>query len=410
MTNGLFMIKQTLRWIFLTILVLQGLSACQVKPQHGHAPPHAAADKKNQPHEAEEPAEEEEEMKAAGFVIDLRNLPTLDDIVSELATDRVVYVGEAHTTYGHHLSQLEIIRRLHEMDSNIAIGMEFFQQPFQQHLDDYIAGRLDEKEMLRKTEYYIRWAYDYRHYKPILDYAREHGIPLIALNLPKEITRKVGAEGMDALTEEERAQIPDDIDESDSRYKKRIKSVFYQHPHGEGRTFENFMQVQLLWDEGMAERAAAYLLQHPKRRLVILAGIGHLVEGTGIPQRLNRRVPVKSSIVLPAGSVEVRPGVSDFLLYPEDAKLPPAGRMGILLAEGGKAVVRGVLPDSPADQAGLKKEDVILSLNGVSTEMLVDFRIFLMDKNPGDRLDVLVRRKGFFFGENEIVLELELGE
>ncbi len=403
------MIKQTLRWMFLTILMLQGLSACYAKPQHGHVPP-AIAGEKSQPHEAEEAKEEEAEIKTAGFMIDLRNLPTLDNIISELATDRVVYVGEAHTTYGHHLSQLEVIRRLHEIDPNIAIGMEFFQQPFQHYLDDYIAGNLDEKEMLRKTEYYIRWAYDYRHYKPILDYAREHGIPLIALNLPREITRKVGAEGMDALTEEERAQIPDDIDESNALYKKRIKRVFYQHPHGEGRSFEHFMQVQLLWDEGMAERAAEYLLQHPKRRLVVLAGIGHLTDGTGIPQRLNRRVPVKSSIVLPADSVEVRPGVSDFLLYPEDAKLPPAGRMGILLAEGGKSVVRGVLPGSAADQAGLKKEDLILSLNGVSTEMLADFRIFLMDKKPGDQLDVVVRRKGFFFGENEIVLKLELGE
>ena len=403
------MIKQTLRWIFLSILILLGLNACHVKPQHGHAA-HAIAGTKPQPHETEEAVEDEVGIKTAGLVLDLRNLPTLDTIISELAKDRVVYVGEAHTTYGHHLSQLEIIRRLHEIDSNIAIGLEFFQQPFQQYLDDYITGALDEKEMLKKTEYYIRWAYDYRHYKPILDYAKEHGIPLIALNLPKEITRKVGLEGMEALTDEERAKIPSDIDESNSLYKKRIKSIFYQHPHGEGRSFEHFMQVQLLWDEGMAERAAEYLKQNPKKRLVVLAGIGHLVDGTGIPQRVARRISVESSIVLPADSVEVRPGVSDFLLYPEDAELPPQGRMGILLAADKKAVVDGVMPGSPAEKAGMKKDDVILSLNGVSTEMLVDLRVFLVDKKPGDELDVVVRRQRFFFGETEIPLKIELGE
>ena len=408
------MIKQTLRWVFLAVLILQGLNACQVKQQHGHSP-HVIAGEKPQPHETDETkkteeAEEEAAIKTAGLVLDLRNLPTLDGIIPELAKDRVVYVGEAHTAYGHHLSQLDIIRRLHEIDSNIAIGLEFFQQPFQQYLDDYIAGKLDEKEMLRKTEYYIRWAYDYRHYKPILDYAKEHGIPLIALNLPKEITRKVGTEGMDALTDEERAQIPDDIDESNALYKKRIKAVFYQHPHGEGRSFENFMQVQLLWDEGMAEQTAKYLLKNPKRQMVVLAGIGHLADGTGIPQRVNRRIPIESSIVLPADAVDVRPGVGDFLLYPEDAELPPTGRLGILLADDEKAVVGGVLPGSPAAQAGLKKNDVILSLNGVSTEALVDFRIFLVDKKPGDKLDVIVRRKGFFFGENEITFKLVLGK
>jgi len=401
-----------LRWILLTILMLLSLTACHVKPQYGHAP-HTIAGMKSQPHgakEIEETKEDEVEIKIAGTVLDLRNLPTLDTIISELAKDRVVYVGEAHTAYGHHLSQLDIIRRLHEIDPNIAIGLEFFQQPFQQYLDDYIAGILDEKEMLRKTEYYIRWAYDYRHYKPILDYAKEQGIPLIALNLPKEITRKVGAEGMDALTDKERTQIPDDIDETNSLYKKRIKRIFYQHPHGEGRSFDNFMQVQLLWDEGMAERAAEYLLQNPKKRLVVLAGIGHLTDGTGIPQRVTRRIPVKSSIVLPADSVDVRPGVSDFLLYPEDAKLPPKGHMGIILADDEKAVVAKVVPGSPAEQAGMKKDDVILSLNGVSTEKLADLRIFLVDKKPGEQLDVVIRRKGFFFGESEISFKMELGE
>ncbi len=403
------MIKRKLGWILLVILMLQGLAACQVKSQHGHMP-YAVVGDKSEPHGAEKAEENEAKIKTAGLVLDLRNLPTLDFIITEIAKDRVVYVGEAHTAYGHHLSQLEIIRRLHELDPNIAIGMEFFQQPFQQFLDDYIAGVLDEKEMLRKTEYYIRWAYDYRHYKPILDYAKQHAIPLIALNIPKEITRKVGAKGMDALTDEERLKIPKDIDESNALYKKRIKDIFYQHPHGKDRSFENFMQVQLLWDEGMAERAAEYLKQNPKKRMVVLAGIGHLKDGTGIPQRVTRRIPVESSIVLPADSVDVRPGVSDFLLYPEDAKLPSAGRMGIILAADKKAVVGGVLPDSPAEQAGMKKGDLILSLNGISTEMLADLRIFLVDKKPGDKLDVVVCRKRFFFGESEISLKLELAE
>ncbi|MFC1602298.1 ChaN family lipoprotein [Pseudomonadota bacterium] len=405
------MIKQMFRWAVLAILMLQGLNACQVKSQHGHSP-HAVAGNKSQSHEAEEDEAEVDEpkIKTAGLVLDLRNMPTLDSIISELAKDRVIYVGEAHTTYGHHLSQLEVIRRLHEIDSNIAIGLEFFQQPFQQYLDEYIAGTLDEKEMLRKTEYYLRWVYDFRHYKPILDYAKEHAIPLIALNIPKEITRKVGAEGMDALTDEEKAKIPDDIDESNSLYKKRIKDIFYQHPHGEGRSYEKFMQVQLLWDEGMAERAAEYLKKNPEKRLVVLAGIGHLEDGTGIPQRVNRRVPVESSIVLPADSVEVRPGVGDFLLYPEDAKLPPKGRMGIVLARGEKSIVSGVLPGSAAEKAGMEKGDVILSLNGESTEMLADLRVFLVDKKPGDQLDVVARRKRFFFGETEVRLKIKLDE
>ena len=172
---------------------------------------------------------------------------------------RVVMVGETHTRYDHHLTQLEIIRRLHELNPNLAIGMEAFQQPFQWALDEYISGAMDEQEMLRATEYYQRWRMDYRLYAPILRYAREHGLPVVALNLPAELTRQVGRHGMDGLSEEARARLPAEIDRTDAAYAQRLREVFAHHPNERGQPFEHFLEVQLLWDEGMAERAADYL-------------------------------------------------------------------------------------------------------------------------------------------------------
>jgi len=397
--------------MLITTVLVSGvlLNGCQVKGHHGH--PHARAGSVPHPEVPVEADEEETPGKnIAGHVIDLRNIPKLDDIIPELQKARVVYVGEAHTTFGHHLNQLEIIRRLHELDPNIAIGMEFFQQPFQKYLDAYVAGTLEEKEMLRKTEYYSRWGYDYRHYQPILKYAQENGLPLIALNLPKEIIRKVAMNGMDALSEEEKAQIPTEIDDSDEAYRKRIKRVFAIHPHGDKRTFDNFLQVQLLWDEGMAERTAHYLEQNPEKRMVVLAGIGHLEEGTGIPKRVTRRIPMESAVVLPGGTVEVRPGVSDFILFPEEAQLPPKGVMGVRLADKGGALVTSVTPDSPAAKGELKDKDIILFLDDIQISDVADLKIYLLDKKPGDTLKVVVRRKGFFFGDTEIPLEIVLGK
>ena len=104
----------------------------------------------------------------------------------------MVLIGETHDRFDHHLIQLEIIRGLHAIDLRIAIGMEAFQQRFQRHLDDYVAGKLSEPELLRETEYYRHWGFDFRLYQPILSFAREHGLPLVALNPPAELTRKVG--------------------------------------------------------------------------------------------------------------------------------------------------------------------------------------------------------------------------
>jgi uncharacterized iron-regulated protein len=101
-------------------------------------------------------------------VLDLGAMPDLEGIIPRLADKRVVFIGESHNRFDHHLTQLAIIRRLHAIHPRLAIGMEAFQQPFQGILDDYIEGRLSEEEMLRGTEYYTRWRFDYRLYAPIL--------------------------------------------------------------------------------------------------------------------------------------------------------------------------------------------------------------------------------------------------
>ena len=196
-------------------------------------------------------------------VLNLQAAAQLEDIIPELAGKRVVLVAETHDRYEHHLTQLEIIRRLHALNPRLAIGMEAFQQPYQAVLDDYIEGRLDEQALLRDTEYYRRWKFDFRHYEPILAFAREHRLPVVALNLPVELTDRVSRVGIEGLTETERGQIPAAIDHSDTAYAERLRAVYESHPAVNGRGFDGFLEVQLAWDEGMAERAADYLADRP---------------------------------------------------------------------------------------------------------------------------------------------------
>ena len=84
--------------------------------------------------------------------------------------------------------------------------------------------------MLRTTGYYEHWRYDFRLYQPILNFAREHDIPLVALNVPSEITRKVGRAGIESLSEQERAGLPGGLDRADDAYRERIRKAFDQHP------------------------------------------------------------------------------------------------------------------------------------------------------------------------------------
>lgn len=344
-------------------------------------------------------------------VIDLSELTGLPGLIGGLAGKRVVFVGESHDRYEDHLNQLAVIRGLHEQGKDLAIGMEFFQQPFQEHLDAFVAGEISEKEMLRRTEYFERWRYDYRLYRPILRFAREQSIPVIALNIAAEITEKVGDEGLDALTEEERARIPAEIDRDDPAYRERVRAVFDHHPQAKEADFEHFLSVQLLWDEGMAERAARYLAEHPEKSMVILAGIGHLEYGQGIPKRLLRRQPMDAAVVISGRSRELDPDLADYLLLPRRVELPATGMLGVMLdldSEGKGVGVEGFANDSGAQAAGMKEGDRIVSVGGEPIDSYADVRIALMDSRPGQKMPVEVMRERLLGGEERLSFEVEL--
>ena len=151
--------------------------------------------------------------------------------------------------------------------------------------------------MLAQTEYYNRWQFDYRLYAPILEFAREQGIPVVALNVRQEISSKVAREGISGLSDAERAQFPAQLDRNLPGYRERLHAVFNEHPEIQDMNFENFVDAQLIWDEAMAERAARYLEAHPSRHLVVLAGDGHVIR-SGIPARFARLSGVEPASVL----------------------------------------------------------------------------------------------------------------
>ena len=222
---------------------------------------------------------------------------------------------------------------------DIAIGMEFFQRPFQAGLDAYIDGETSEKTMLKDTEYYLRWRYDFRLYRPILDFAREHGIPVVALNAPTELVRQVSQHGWSGVDDKARAQLPAIAVPPDHTYELPLREVYAMHPSGGDGGFERFMQVQLLWDEYMAESAANYLRKNPSRKLVVLAGSGHVRGGSGIPERLRSRLSLEHAVVLSGRAGEVSRVAADLVLLDEFGKLPRPGRLGLQISAHGKGVV-----------------------------------------------------------------------
>jgi uncharacterized iron-regulated protein len=381
----------------LSLLVI--LSAISV---YAHAESTPAVDRTLETAEASLPVE-------ASPVLDLNAFSTMEQIIPALADKRVVFIGEQHTRYDHHLTQLEIIRRLHALQPQLAIGMEMFQQPFQRYLDEYVAGSIDQQTMLRATEYYRRWRMDFRHYAPILNYAHEHGLPVIALNVSTELTHKVGHAGLNGLSNDDRQQLPAYIEPADAAYRKRIKTVFDYHPDNEEHDFEHFLEAQLLWDEGMAKRAAAFLEVHPDHQLVVIAGNQHLAWGNTIPQRLQRRTQVTAAVILNSWHGPVEPGLADFLLLPEERPLPHAGKLGALLKnDKDQVTISTCFEDSACKAVGIKAGDRITAIDNKAINNTADLQMALWDKRPGDTINIDTVRKRLLLPDKTLSYELTL--
>lgn len=218
-----------------------------------------------------------------------------EQVLQELVQADVVYLGETHDNPKDHQAQLEIIQKLHQRHPKIAIGMEMFQRPYQGVLDRYLAGQLNEQELLEQSEYKQRWGFPWEYYAPLLRFAKEKQLPVLALNTPTEVTRQVAREGLESLTPEQRQFIPpfSEIRTDNAEYRQLILSAFQQHQqtgHGSSADFERFFLAQVLWDETMAEKIAQFLKANQDYQVVVLVGQGHIVYGYGVPSRVARHL------------------------------------------------------------------------------------------------------------------------
>ncbi|HEY9879864.1 MAG TPA: ChaN family lipoprotein [Leptolyngbyaceae cyanobacterium] len=260
-------------------------------------------------------------------------------ILDALSSAQVVYLGETHDSPADHVAQFEIIEGLVARKGKfegVAIAFEMFQRPFQPALDAYLAGDIDEQTLLTGTEYEQRWGFPWDYYAPILRFAQAHQLPILALNTPTELTRKVARSGLSSLTSDDQHYIPplSEIRTDNVAYRSYIETIFNDIHGGLGSamSFDNFFAAQVLWDETMADAIATFLQQNPDHQVIVLAGQGHVVYGYGIRDRLARRLGddlAQQTVLLnpdEAIQIEAQNGIADhFWFSPEPSELPKDG-------------------------------------------------------------------------------------
>ncbi len=352
--------------------------------------------------------------------IPVRQVQGFSAIVDDLLKSRVIYVGEMHTDYGSHLLQLQVIQALSKKlagsNRTLAIGMEMFPRSSQQALDQYINGSItSEAEFLKRSKYFKVWGYDYRYYREIIDYARAHALPLVGLNLEKNIVSSVFKKGgTDELTREQFFEVAAERDLELPGYRERLQAVHSMHGKSSPKKgFAGFLQAQSMWDETMAESITGYLEEHPDTIMIVIAGTGHVYKDSAIPPRVERRMNIRQSVLIGANGMdqgtETGKG-ADYLMFTESITLPPAGKIGVVLEEkkgennaADEVHIIRLSPHGKAASAGLQKGDIILSIDDFQVTSVGDLKAVLMNKAPGETINLVIRRQ-----QKTLNLEVEL--
>ena len=123
---------------------------------------------------------------------------TLDQVADDLSRYDVVFFGEFHGHSGIHLAQMQMFRALQQRYTDMTLSLEQFERDTQPLLDQYLAGDIGEKVLQKDGR---GWPNYEQSYRPLVEYSKDNGLPVVAANAPKQAVICVSKKGPEILDE-----------------------------------------------------------------------------------------------------------------------------------------------------------------------------------------------------------------
>jgi uncharacterized iron-regulated protein len=236
----------------------------------------------------------------------------LEEVVAALDSADVLFVGETHDDAVAHMLEAELFRRADERYSQnarhrraLALALEMFERDVQTVVDEYLAGLISERHFLLSSRPWNNYATDY---KPLLEYARAHHLPVIAANAPARYVSRVSTQGPDSLaplSKEARGWLPPlPFPEASAVYAAKFNSFMSggggapaqtptagaqpsphaqaANPHGGA----HLLEAQTLRDASMAYSISEFLKRGGDPLVVQVNGTFHSEQRMGVPEQL----------------------------------------------------------------------------------------------------------------------------
>lgn len=228
-----------------------------------------------------------------------------------------IMFGEFHDQPSVHRVQAELFTAICARVNAypVTLSMEMFERDTQVCIDDYLAGRSTEQEMLAHSRPWPRYATDYR---PMVETARAHGHAVLASNVPRPYANqymKTGSlEGLDALYMAEKTYAPE------GGYQERFYDAMRENSASGMKVppqmYAAMYRAQSLKDDTMAESIANVLAADPRTLIYHVQGEFHGSYHYGVAMKLQALRPTtKITVISP---VFREAGKSDTMLVTEN--------------------------------------------------------------------------------------------
>jgi uncharacterized iron-regulated protein len=224
-----------------------------------------------------------------------------EELAQQLADVDVVVVGEYHGHHGSHLLQSRLQIALFRQQPQQVLSMEQFNLDRQDELNHYLHGEIGETEMIQDAEAWDNYRASYR---PLVEFARQQDLPVIAANAPASVVRCVGRKGpnyLDRISDTLKQKLPADPFMDTPAYREKFMAAIgasHQADNTMTERMENTYKAQLLRDNTMATRILQARAEHPEHQVLHLTGTFHSEDGLGTVALLKQRAPELSIAVI----------------------------------------------------------------------------------------------------------------
>ena len=284
------------------------------------------------------------------------NVIGMDELIGELSKASVVYVGEMHTSTEDHKIQLAVLKKLSQGGRCVELAMEMFPTTAQPVLDRYVRGEMSQEDFLKDVGWEEVWGFPYSLYRDLIDWQKQNRMPIICLNAPNKVVRKIGHNGLGSLTPDERSQVAREFHLDDPANRDRIRKEYTVHEKDKIKDFQSFFEAQLAWEETMAQTLAERLEQTGGKCIIVVAiGKGHISDRLGVPYLARLRKPHDYSTIAPVPinypASTLDPNLADYVVITDKSEPLHRARLGVTVqpAASGRGVeILSILSNTPS--------------------------------------------------------------